>query len=79
MSVTAAQGFVAAGVRAGIRKTARDLAVVRSAAPAVGCFAPAPWAHGRASDSWMCQRIATKSFSSYFGGHCCKGFGSHKG
>ena len=36
MSVTAAQGFVAAGVRAGIRKTARDLAVVRSSVPAVG-------------------------------------------
>jgi glutamate N-acetyltransferase/amino-acid N-acetyltransferase len=36
MSVTAAQGFVAAGVRAGIRKAARDLAVVRSTVPATG-------------------------------------------
>ncbi|MDX6397413.1 MAG: glutamate N-acetyltransferase / amino-acid N-acetyltransferase [Gaiellaceae bacterium] len=36
MSVTAAQGFTAAGVRAGIRRSARDLAVVRSTGPAVG-------------------------------------------
>ena len=36
MSVTAAQGFSAAGVRAGIRKTAKDLAVVRSTVPATG-------------------------------------------
>src|SRR3990170_1479045 len=34
--VTAAQGFEAAGVRAGIRKSASDLAVVRSSVPAVG-------------------------------------------
>jgi glutamate N-acetyltransferase/amino-acid N-acetyltransferase len=36
MSVTAAQGFVAAGVHAGIRRTEPDLAVVRSTATAVG-------------------------------------------
>jgi glutamate N-acetyltransferase / amino-acid N-acetyltransferase len=36
MSVTAPKGFAAAGVRAGIRRSARDLAVVRSTAPAVG-------------------------------------------
>jgi glutamate N-acetyltransferase/amino-acid N-acetyltransferase len=36
MSVTAAQGFAAAGVRAGIRRSAKDLAVVRSTVPAVG-------------------------------------------
>jgi glutamate N-acetyltransferase/amino-acid N-acetyltransferase len=36
MSVTAAQGFLAAGVHAGIRRSQADLAVVRSAAPAVG-------------------------------------------
>jgi glutamate N-acetyltransferase / amino-acid N-acetyltransferase len=36
MSVTAPQGFVAAGVHAGIRKQRLDLAVVRSTAPAVG-------------------------------------------
>jgi glutamate N-acetyltransferase / amino-acid N-acetyltransferase len=36
MSVTAAQGFAAAGVRAGIRRNAPDLAVVRSTVPAVG-------------------------------------------
>jgi glutamate N-acetyltransferase/amino-acid N-acetyltransferase len=36
VSVTAAKGFVAAGVRAGIRRSARDLAVVRSTVPAVG-------------------------------------------
>ena len=36
MSVTAAQGFVAAGVHAGIRRSQADLAVVRSLAPAVG-------------------------------------------
>jgi glutamate N-acetyltransferase / amino-acid N-acetyltransferase len=36
MSVTAAKGFVAAGVRAGIRRSSPDLAVVRSTAPAVG-------------------------------------------
>jgi glutamate N-acetyltransferase/amino-acid N-acetyltransferase len=36
MSVTAAKGFAAVGVRAGIRKRAKDLAVVRSTVPAVG-------------------------------------------
>jgi glutamate N-acetyltransferase / amino-acid N-acetyltransferase len=36
VSVTAAQGFVAAGVRAGIRKEKADLAVLRSTTPAVG-------------------------------------------
>jgi len=36
LSVTAARGFVAAGVRAGIRKEKADLAVLRSTVPAVG-------------------------------------------
>ena len=36
MSVTAAQGFVASGVRAGIRRSGRDLALVSSTLPAVG-------------------------------------------
>ena len=36
MSVTAAKGFVAAGVRAGIRREGRDLAVVRSVPHATG-------------------------------------------
>ena len=36
MSVTAAGGFVASGVRAGIRREAPDVAVVRSLSPAVG-------------------------------------------
>ena len=36
MSVTAALGFEAAGVHAGLRKAAPDLALVRSAAPATG-------------------------------------------
>ncbi len=36
MSVTAASGFVAAGVKAGIRQSGRDLAVVRSTVPATG-------------------------------------------
>jgi glutamate N-acetyltransferase/amino-acid N-acetyltransferase len=36
MSVTAASGFVAAGVHAGIRRTGPDLAIVRSTTPAVG-------------------------------------------
>ena len=36
MSVTAAKGFVATGVRAGIRRSGLDLALVRSLAPAVG-------------------------------------------
>jgi len=36
MSVTAAQGFEASGVQAGIRRAGRDLALVRSVRPAVG-------------------------------------------
>ena len=36
MSVTAASGFVAAGVHAGIRRSGPDLAIVRSTTPAVG-------------------------------------------
>lgn len=36
MSVTAARGFTAAGVSSGIRRNAKDLAVVRSTVPAVG-------------------------------------------
>lgn len=36
MSVTAAQGFEASGVECGIRRSRRDLALVRSLAPAVG-------------------------------------------
>src|SRR5215207_8310564 len=36
VSVTAAQGFVASGVAAGIRRKGLDLAVVRSTVPAVG-------------------------------------------
>lgn len=36
MSVTAAAGFVASGVHAGIRQSAPDLALVRSTKPAVG-------------------------------------------
>jgi glutamate N-acetyltransferase/amino-acid N-acetyltransferase len=36
MSVTAAKGFVASGVRAGIRREAPDVALVRSLEPAVG-------------------------------------------
>ena len=36
MSVTAPEGFVAAGVSAGIRRSGLDLAVVRSVSPAVG-------------------------------------------
>jgi glutamate N-acetyltransferase / amino-acid N-acetyltransferase len=36
MSVTAAQGFLASGVHAGIRRSGPDLAIVRSAVPAVG-------------------------------------------
>ena len=36
MSVTVAKGFVASGVRCGIRKAKPDLAVVRSLAPATG-------------------------------------------
>ncbi len=36
MSVTAAKGFVASGVAAGIRRRGLDLAVVRSTVPAVG-------------------------------------------
>jgi len=36
VSVTAARGFVASGVKCGIRRAHRDLALVRSLAPAVG-------------------------------------------
>ena len=36
MSVTAASGFVASGVHAGIRRSGPDLAIVRSIGPAVG-------------------------------------------
>ena len=36
VSVTAAKGFVASGVECGIRRSGRDLAVVRSLPPAVG-------------------------------------------
>src|SRR4051794_10428730 len=36
MSVTAAKGFVASGVHAGIRRKKLDLAIVRSLVPAVG-------------------------------------------
>jgi glutamate N-acetyltransferase/amino-acid N-acetyltransferase len=36
VSVTAARGFVAAGIHAGIRRSAPDLAVLRSVEPAVG-------------------------------------------
>jgi glutamate N-acetyltransferase/amino-acid N-acetyltransferase len=36
MSVTAADGFVASGVHAGIRREQKDLAVVRSSAPGTG-------------------------------------------
>jgi glutamate N-acetyltransferase / amino-acid N-acetyltransferase len=36
MSVTAASGFVAAGVHAGIRRSGSDLAIVRSTTPSVG-------------------------------------------
>ena len=44
MSVTAAAGFVASGVRAQIRKEKRDLALVRSLAPATGA---AMWTQNR--------------------------------
>jgi glutamate N-acetyltransferase/amino-acid N-acetyltransferase len=44
VSVTAAQGFVASGVQAGIRRSAPDLALVRSLAPAV---AGAVWTTNR--------------------------------
>ncbi len=36
MSVTAAKGFVASGVHSGLRKSAPDLAIVRSLSPATG-------------------------------------------
>ncbi len=36
MSVTTAQGFLASGVHAGIRRSGLDLAIVRSTVPAVG-------------------------------------------
>jgi len=44
MSVTAARSFVASGVHAGIRYSRPDLAIVRSAAPAVGA---AMWSRNR--------------------------------
>ena len=44
MSVTAAKGFVASGVHAGIRYTKPDLAIVRSTEPAVGA---AMWSRNR--------------------------------
>jgi glutamate N-acetyltransferase/amino-acid N-acetyltransferase len=44
MSVTAAKGFVAGGVHAGIRYSRPDLAIVRSTAPAVG---GAMWSRNR--------------------------------
>jgi len=44
MSVTAAQGFEAAGVHAGIRRERADLALVRSTVPATGC---AMWTQNR--------------------------------
>jgi glutamate N-acetyltransferase/amino-acid N-acetyltransferase len=44
MSVTAANGFVASGVHAGIRQSKPDLAIVRSAVPAVG---GAMWSRNR--------------------------------
>jgi glutamate N-acetyltransferase/amino-acid N-acetyltransferase len=44
MGVTAARGFVASGVHAGIRQSRPDLAVVRSTAPAVGA---AMWSRNR--------------------------------
>jgi glutamate N-acetyltransferase/amino-acid N-acetyltransferase len=45
MSVTAARGFVASGVHAGIRHSKLDLAIVRSEAPAVGAA------------MWSCNRV----------------------
>jgi glutamate N-acetyltransferase / amino-acid N-acetyltransferase len=44
LTVTAPQGFAASGVRAGIRKEKRDLALVRSVAPATGA---AMWTQNR--------------------------------
>jgi glutamate N-acetyltransferase/amino-acid N-acetyltransferase len=44
MSVTAARGFVASGVHAGIRQSKPDLAIVRSTVPAVGA---AMWSRNR--------------------------------
>ena len=44
MSITAAQGFVASGVHAGIRQSKLDLAIVRSTAAAVG---GAMWSRNR--------------------------------
>ena len=44
MSVTAALGFEAAGVHAGIRREKADLALVRSSVPATGC---AMWTQNR--------------------------------
>jgi glutamate N-acetyltransferase / amino-acid N-acetyltransferase len=44
VSITAAKGFVASGVHAGIRQSKLDLAIVRSTAPAVG---GAMWSRNR--------------------------------
>ena len=45
MSVTAAQGFAAAGVSAGIRPSGKpDVALVRALVPAIGC---AMWTRNR--------------------------------
>jgi len=44
MSVTAAQGFVAAGVRAGIRRDRKDVALLRASTPATGA---AMWTQNR--------------------------------
>ena len=44
MSVTAAAGFLASGVHAGIRREQKDLALVRSVAPATGA---AMWTQNR--------------------------------
>ena len=50
MSVTAAKGFVASGVHAGIRRKGLDLAVVRSTTPAVGAAVSAPGTTPAAAD-----------------------------
>ena len=51
MSVTAAAGFVASGVQAGIRRSGPDLAIVRSLEPAVGA---AVW-RGEANSTPACR------------------------
>jgi hypothetical protein len=53
MSVTAASGFVASGVRAGIRRSGLDLAIVRSVTPAVGAAV-------KFQDSTACQIAGTR-------------------